>query len=249
MARISCPECKRQISETSDSCPKCGYKLDREKVVKAKKKRQGVQMLCVIVIALGFCVAFMIIWGVIQNSSKTPSSYQKTLSPYQDSLEAKRHLVNCPSIYKTEVSCPHVDYRRDVEDYKYYWKFPKGDPRRLKNFDSEITKINSTTQKSPTPRQSERLTTSRQQIGQEKPEITRYKVQYRSARREYETAQSNYNQNPSASNKQAWDDAANKLDRAYLRLEKAMGAEPHKGVTKQRKELEAFTRLVKSEAK
>ena len=145
MARISCPECKRQISETANSCPKCGYKLVREEVVKTKKKRQGVQMFCVIVFALGFCVAFMIIWAVIQNNSKAPSSHQETLSSYQDNLEAKRHLANCPSIYKTEVSCPHVDYRRDVEGYKYYWKFPKGAPRRLKNFDSEITRINSTT--------------------------------------------------------------------------------------------------------
>lgn len=136
MARISCPECKRQISETADSCPKCGYKLVREEAVKTKKKRQGVQMLCVIVVVLGFCVAFMIIWEVIQNNSKTPSLYQ-------DSLEAKRHLVNCLSIYKTEVSCPHVGYRRDVKGHKYYWKFPKGDSRRLKDFDSEIARVKS----------------------------------------------------------------------------------------------------------
>ena len=76
-----------------------------------------------------------------------------------------------------------------------------------------------------------------------------YKNKYREARRAYETAKSNCDQNPSNSNKQAWDDAANKLDRAYLQLEKAMGAEPHKGVTKQRLELEAFTKEVKREGR
>ena len=76
-----------------------------------------------------------------------------------------------------------------------------------------------------------------------------YKNKYREARRAYETAKSNYNQNPSISNKRAWDDATNKLDRTYLQLEKAMGAEPHKGVTKQRLELEAFTASVERDQK
>ena len=143
MARIFYPDCKRQINETNKHCSKCGYKFAREETVKAKEKRQGVQIFCVILIALGLGVAFMIIWGIIQNNSRTPSSYQEASSSYQDSLEAKRHLVNCPSIYKTGVSCSHVGYQRDVKDYKYYWKFPKGDPRRLKDFDSEIARIKS----------------------------------------------------------------------------------------------------------
>lgn len=168
MALIPCPECKKRISETAESCPKCGCELTPEKVEEVKQKEKKLQT----GIAIGCLIPILLFFVILM--------------------------------------CP---------------------------------------QKSPTPRQSERSTTARRQIGQEKPEVTRYKVQYRLARREYETTQSNYNQNSSASNKQAWDDAANKLDRAYLRLEKAMGAEPHKGVTKQRKELEAFIRRVKSEAK
>ena len=40
MARIPCPECKRQISETADSCPKCGYKLTPEEAAIIKKRQQ-----------------------------------------------------------------------------------------------------------------------------------------------------------------------------------------------------------------
>ena len=168
MALIPCPECKKRISETAESCPKCGYELAPEKVEEVKEKEKKLQT----GIAIGCLIPILLCFVILM--------------------------------------CP---------------------------------------QKSPTPRQSQRSATSQRQLGQEKPAITGYKVQYRLARREYETAKSNYNQNPSASNKRAWDDATNKLDRAYLQLERAMGAEPHKGVTKQRKELEAFIRRVKSEAK
>lgn len=66
-----------------------------------------------------------------------------------------------------------------------------------------------------------------------------YKDKYREARRAYETAKSNYRRNASALNEQAWDDATNKLDHAYLHLERSMNAGGH-NMAKQR-ELEAFT--------
>ena len=39
MARIPCPECKKQISDTAESCPKCGHKLTSEEVAKIKKEQ------------------------------------------------------------------------------------------------------------------------------------------------------------------------------------------------------------------
>ena len=36
MALIPCPECKKRISETAESCPKCGYELTPEKVEEVK---------------------------------------------------------------------------------------------------------------------------------------------------------------------------------------------------------------------
>ena len=63
MAMITCPECKKKISETADSCPKCGYQLTPEKIAETKKKEQqalkgcGIGCLSVIVI---FVVFYMI---------------------------------------------------------------------------------------------------------------------------------------------------------------------------------------------
>ena len=70
--------------------------------------------------------------------------------------------------------------------------------------------------------------------------IAELKRKYIQARKTYEIARSNHHQNSSILNKQSWDNAANKLDHAYILLEIAMGAETYKGVTSERRELEAF---------
>ncbi len=63
MARIPCPECKRQISETADSCPKCGYKLTPEEAAKIKKRQQdyyiGCSIAAVVVVLLPFIVVLI----------------------------------------------------------------------------------------------------------------------------------------------------------------------------------------------
>ena len=40
MALISCPECRRRISETAESCPNCGYTRTLEEVTKIKEIRK-----------------------------------------------------------------------------------------------------------------------------------------------------------------------------------------------------------------
>ena len=37
MALIPCPECEKQISDTAESCPQCGYKLTAEAIAKIKQ--------------------------------------------------------------------------------------------------------------------------------------------------------------------------------------------------------------------
>jgi len=57
MALITCPECKKKISETAVSCPNCGYQLTQEKVAEIKKKEdqvRGLGCLAVIVILVIF---------------------------------------------------------------------------------------------------------------------------------------------------------------------------------------------------
>lgn len=179
MALIPCPECKKQISETAENCPKCGYELTPEKVAEVKEKQNITQIGCAIAL-----------------------------------------LVVCLPLMVTIFTCP---------------------------------------QKSPTPRQTYRSRQKQtppawqQKLWQETPGYDadtgtpHYKQKYREAHRAYETAKSNYDQNPSVSNKQVWDDAATKLDHAYLHLERSMNAGSH-NMAKQR-ELEAFTESVKRSQK
>jgi len=61
MSLIKCPECKKKISDTTDSCPNCGYQLTPEEAAEIKKKEKralkgsGIGCL-VIVIAIFFLI-------------------------------------------------------------------------------------------------------------------------------------------------------------------------------------------------
>jgi hypothetical protein len=62
MALIICPECRKQISDTAQSCPNCGYKLTPEKVAELKKtadkinKAVGIGCMGIIVLVFIFFV-------------------------------------------------------------------------------------------------------------------------------------------------------------------------------------------------
>jgi len=70
MSLITCPECKILISNTTDSCPHCGYNLKKKK----SQQAQGIGCLIIIVI-------FVIIYMTGSNSSdskKTETSNPKS---------------------------------------------------------------------------------------------------------------------------------------------------------------------------
>src|SRR3990170_9086402 len=76
MALISCPECKKQISDTAASCPKCGNQLSPEKIVEIKEKAQKdqkIQQGCVIgcLIILGVGLLLLFIMGYFSNKYNT----------------------------------------------------------------------------------------------------------------------------------------------------------------------------------
>lgn len=53
MAMIKCPECKSEISDKADACPKCGYNL----AAKRKKKQQSLRSCgCLVVLGTLFCI-------------------------------------------------------------------------------------------------------------------------------------------------------------------------------------------------
>lgn len=76
MALITCPECKKKISEHASICPNCGYKLTPEMIAKIKKNEKNVGMGCAIIIILGFLFIFI---PICSNESKNSSSVQENL--------------------------------------------------------------------------------------------------------------------------------------------------------------------------
>jgi len=72
MALITCPECKKKISDNADSCPNCGYQLTPEKLAEIKKKEQQAQRYagigCLAVIGI-FVILYMI--GSFSSALKT----------------------------------------------------------------------------------------------------------------------------------------------------------------------------------
>ncbi len=73
VALITCPECKKKISDTADSCPNCGYKLTPEKVAEIKKKQLQVQKGC----GIG-CLAVIVIFAILYMIGSFSSDSQKT---------------------------------------------------------------------------------------------------------------------------------------------------------------------------
>jgi len=79
MALITCPECRKKISETAEKCPHCGYQLTAEKVEEIKKNQQKIAnstgIGCAVLVAL-----FLVCAIVSSNSSDKAGNYQSSKS-------------------------------------------------------------------------------------------------------------------------------------------------------------------------
>ena len=170
MARIPCPECKKQISESAESCPKCGYKLTSQKVAEIKQKQNIMQIGCTIAL-LVVCIPFMAYMYRCSNSSSQKTPTTRTSTPSYSNLKR---------IYEQSFATELSEFNRKYGDL------------------------------------------SKQDT------IAELKRKYIEAHKAYTETND-----------------ARKLDHAYIMLEIAMGTETYKGVTKQRRELEAFIDSVK----
>ena len=72
MALITCPECKKRISDSTDSCPKCGYKLTPEIIAEIRKKELQAQKGCGIG-CLSIIVIIITLYSFGSNSSRNDS--------------------------------------------------------------------------------------------------------------------------------------------------------------------------------
>ncbi|OGS20965.1 MAG: hypothetical protein A2252_04545 [Elusimicrobia bacterium RIFOXYA2_FULL_39_19] len=117
MALIMCPECKNQISDSAEACPKCGYKLTPEKVNEIKKKGQQLQKGC----AIG-CLSVFAIFALLFIIGSFSSNSKKTETPKTKDEIRKEQIKNCFSVW--DGSCPGLtDYIKktmnDPDSYKH----------------------------------------------------------------------------------------------------------------------------------
>jgi hypothetical protein len=76
MALIQCPECSKNISETADSCPKCGWRLTPEKVLAIKQKQKDQRLGCLVIAAI-----FIVLIIIVQLSTKNEPSNKEPPKP------------------------------------------------------------------------------------------------------------------------------------------------------------------------
>ncbi|MBD3339395.1 MAG: hypothetical protein GF353_09820 [Candidatus Lokiarchaeota archaeon] len=80
MALIPCPECKKKISDSSESCPKCGYKLSPEKIEEIKENEKKSQKQ----VAIGCAVIFAIFFVIYLICSNSPDSQNNSIKTAEE---------------------------------------------------------------------------------------------------------------------------------------------------------------------
>jgi hypothetical protein len=84
MALIRCPECNKNISESANSCPGCGWHLTPEEVVEIKEKQEAqqkkVRLGCLVIVAI--FVALLVIGSLFdKNQPSNPTNAVVAPSP------------------------------------------------------------------------------------------------------------------------------------------------------------------------
>lgn len=115
MALITCPECKKKISDTAGNCPNCGNYITRVKIAEMHRREQEAQKGCgrgcllVVGIMFAFCLVALIASLVIAPKPKTEEQLrteriQQAFSPIDGSHRGlEEHIkkaMNDPDSYK-----------------------------------------------------------------------------------------------------------------------------------------------------
>jgi hypothetical protein len=124
MALISCPECKKKISDSAENCPNCGFQLTPEKIAEIKEKEQQTHKGC----GIGCLSNIAIVFIIYLISSFLPST--------------------SPNKNKTSTSTPHEivynsSWDGSVSQVKTWLKANLKDPRSLEFVEwSPVSKTN-----------------------------------------------------------------------------------------------------------
>ena len=91
MARIRCPECRKKISETADSCPKCGYKLTPEEAEEIKKK-EAMSCGCMFIAVLVLAVILNMSRGCSELNARESSPLGDVIEKSMDESRLGKHV-------------------------------------------------------------------------------------------------------------------------------------------------------------
>lgn len=78
MALIKCPECKNNISDQADTCPKCGYELNSKNIKSKDKSKSKIDYKYLLIGLLIIVVGFYMLNNRNANSNNNPSSNPTT---------------------------------------------------------------------------------------------------------------------------------------------------------------------------
>lgn len=123
MALITCPECKKQISDSASSCPNCGYQLTVEKIGAIKKAEQQTQKGCAIGCLSIFAIFFVLFLiglfssGSPNNSSNISSTPKPEKSVWEQNQDLAREMDRMDKARQLDRM---EEERRAIDRYRQY---------------------------------------------------------------------------------------------------------------------------------
>lgn len=124
MALINCPECNREISNSTKVCPNCGYKL------KGKSKVKAI-IIAIVAIVLVLAVAFVSIIGLIikeeysDSTSSDSISYQEQIEDIEETIDLEKSNVEETESEETESSDNDSDidpnFKAAMDEYESFY--------------------------------------------------------------------------------------------------------------------------------
>jgi len=103
MALITCPECKKQISDTADSCPNCGYHLTPDNVAEIRRKEEQAQKndrvlangVSIAIFSVVIIVSTFVLITSLTSHSRKPKTSTTPISSGQERRIAGSHWLGC----------------------------------------------------------------------------------------------------------------------------------------------------------
>lgn len=78
MALINCPECKNKISDKADSCPKCGYELNKNSNNNLGSKKNNSNYVMIVIVVILVIGAIYLLDSTNKNKGNTPNTTSPT---------------------------------------------------------------------------------------------------------------------------------------------------------------------------